>query len=67
VHIADIGEALGAESSSAISDGAMQMLVDLPIRTEVISGGPSAASDGGARTRLAAPANETVVRNRRRV
>jgi hypothetical protein len=32
-------------------------------RTVVVSRDPSAAGDGGARTRLAALANESVVRN----
>src|SRR5438132_784216 len=37
------------------------------MRTEVISGAPSPASAGRARTRPAAPASESVVRKRRRV
>src|SRR5262245_61543019 len=45
----------------------MQMAGDLPNRTVVVSSPPSAARDGDARTRPAAPANDSVVRNRRRV
>src|SRR5438105_12047679 len=45
----------------------MQMVGCLARRIAVISGGASAASTRGGRTRLAAPASEAVARNRRRV
>src|SRR6266852_28006 len=47
--------------------GAMQMAGIRISRTEVVSRGPSSASARGARTRPATPANERVLRKRRRV
>src|ERR1700730_5309327 len=54
-------------SSSAAYSGAIQMLPSFTSRTVVVSSGPSAANAGGMRTRRAAPANDRVVRSRRRV
>src|SRR6266446_2705582 len=54
-------------SSSATYCGAIQMTGCLISRTVVVSSAPSAACNGGAWSRPAAPANERVVKNRRRV
>src|SRR6516162_4535169 len=54
-------------SSSATYCGAMQMTGCFINRTVVVSSTPSAARNGGPRTRPAAPANERVVKNCRRV
>ena len=45
----------------------LQMPWFFVIRTEVVSGGPSAPSARGVRTTLAAPAKDNVVRKWRRV
>src|SRR6476620_6930677 len=54
-------------SSSATYRGAKQMLLEMGNRTVVVSGGASWANDWDKPSRPAAPADETVVRNRRRL
>src|ERR1700750_1718363 len=54
-------------SSSATYRGAKQMLLEMGNRTVVVSGGASWANDWDTPSRPAAPADETVVRNRRRL
>src|ERR1700746_102421 len=54
-------------SSSATYTGAPQIGVPLNKRTEVVSGGPSAATRTDARPKQAAPARERVERKQRRV
>src|SRR5215831_3227618 len=54
-------------SSSATYRGAKQILLEIGNRTVVVSGGASWANDWDKPSRPAAPADETVVRNRRRL
>src|SRR6478672_3613963 len=54
-------------SSSATYRGAKQMLLEMGNRTVVVSGGASWANDWDKPSTPAAPADETVVRNRRRL
>src|SRR5262249_39006661 len=54
-------------SSSATYRGAKQMLLEMGNRTVVVSGGASWANDWDRPSRPAAPADETAVRNRRRL
>src|SRR6516165_7385597 len=54
-------------SSSATYRGAKQMLLEIGNRTVVVSGGASWANDWDKPSRPAAPADETAVRNRRRL
>src|SRR5262249_56151411 len=54
-------------SSSATYRGAKQILLEIGNRTVVVSGGASWANDWDKLSRPAAPADETVVRNRRRL
>jgi hypothetical protein len=60
VYIADIGKALGAEQLLGESEGATQALGPFGRRTDVVSGGPSAARAAGVPTRRAPAASESV-------
>src|SRR6516162_9776516 len=54
-------------SSSATYRGAKQILLEIGNRTVVVTGGASWANDWDKPSRPAAPADETAVRNRRRL